>query len=308
MEAMNEILFTSEEEGQRIDTFICEKLNDYSRSSIQKLIRDGSITVNQKEIKTNYKVKINDIIRIVMPSPEVLDVVAENIPIDIVYEDEDLAVINKSQGMVVHPAAGHYSGTLVNGLIYHLKNLSSVNGDLRPGIVHRLDKNTSGLMLVAKNDKSHKFLAESLKEHSIDRIYYGLAEGNVKDDEGIINAPLGRSERDRKKRAVTRKNSKEAITGFKVIKRYGRYTLLELKLQTGRTHQIRVHMKYIGHPLVGDDVYGRKVNKFGLEGQLLHSKKLGFIHPRTGDYMEIDSQLPDYFLKVLRILEKTGQK
>jgi 23S rRNA pseudouridine1911/1915/1917 synthase len=278
-------------------------LEDMSRNSVQKLIADGRVTVNEKLIKSNYKIKINDVIKIIIPEPELLDVKAENIDINIVYEDNDLAVINKPQGMVVHPAAGHYGGTLVNGLMYHLKDLSSINGVMRPGIVHRLDKNTSGLMLVAKNDKSHNFLAACLKEHSINRIYYALVEGNVKDDVGKVDAPLGRSEKDRKKRAVTTKNSKNAVTNYQVVKRYGKYTLLKLKLETGRTHQIRVHMKYIGHAVVGDDVYGSKLNKFGLEGQLLHSKTVGFIHPTTGEYMEFDSELPEYFQRVLKIID-----
>ena len=294
-----EIILISDVENQRIDVYISEKLNE-SRNSVQKLIGDGNITVNEREVKANYKIKINDKIKIVIPPPVILDVEAENIDLDIVYEDNDLAVVNKPQGMVVHPSAGHYSGTLVNGLMYHLKNLSTINGVMRPGIVHRLDKNTSGLMLVAKNDRAHNFLAKCLKEHSINRIYYALIQGNIKEDEGEINAPLGRSEKDRKKRTVTNKNSKEAITNFWVVERYGNYTLLKLKLKTGRTHQIRVHMKHIGHPVVGDDVYGGKSNKFGLEGQLLHSKILGFVHPTTGKYMEFESELPDYFLKVLK--------
>ena len=298
-----EIILVSDEENQRIDVFISQKLNDISRNSVQKLIIDKNITVNEKEIKANYKVKIKDKIKIIIPPPEMLDVEAENIPLDIVYEDDDLALVNKPQGIVVHPAPGHYSGTLVNGLMYHLKNLSTINGVMRPGIVHRLDKNTSGLMLVAKNDKSHNFLAKCLKEHSINRIYYALVEGNIKEDEGEINAPLGRSEKDRKKRAVTTKNSKEAITNYWVVERYGKYTLMKLKLKTGRTHQIRVHMKHIGHPVVGDDVYGSKINKFGLEGQLLHSKILGFVHPSSKKYMEFESELPDYLLKVLKVLK-----
>lgn len=293
-----EVFFVSDVENQRIDVFISEKLNE-SRNSVQKLISDGNITVNDKEVKANYKVKINDAIKIVIPPPELLDVEAENIPLDIIYEDKDLVVINKAQGMVVHPAPGHYSGTMVNGLMYHLKDLSTINGVLRPGIVHRLDKNTSGLMLVAKNDRAHNFLAKCLKEHSINRIYYALIQGNIKKDEGEINAPLGRSEKDRKKRTVTHKNSKEAITNYWVVERYGNYTLVKLQLKTGRTHQIRVHMKHIGHPVVGDDVYGSKSNKFGLDGQLLHSKILGFIHPTTKEYMEFESELPDYFIKVL---------
>lgn len=292
-----EVILVSNEENLRIDVFISGKLKK-SRNSIQKLIRDGNITVNEKEVKSNYKVKLKDRVKIIIPPPEVLDIEAENIALDIVYEDNDLAVVNKPQGMVVHPAPGHYSGTMVNGLMYHLKSLSTINGILRPGIVHRLDKNTSGLMLVAKNDKSHNFLAQCLKEHSINRIYYALVEGNIKEDEGEINAPLGRSEKDRKKRAVTHKNSKEAITNYWVVERYGKYSLLKLKLKTGRTHQIRVHMKHIGHPVIGDDVYGNK-NKFGLKGQLLHSKILGFVHPTTNKYIEFECELPDYFLKVL---------
>jgi len=268
-----ELTILSDKENERIDVYVSGMLEDMSRSSVQKLIADGNITVNDKIIKSNYKIKLNDSIRIILPEPEILDVAAEDIPIDIVYEDDDLAVINKSQGMVVHPAPGHYSGTLVNGLMYHLKNLSSINGVMRPGIVHRLDMNTSGLMLVAKNDKSHNFLAKCLKEHSINRIYYALVEGNIKDDSGIIDAPLGRSEKDRKKRTVTYKNSKNAVTNFWVVERYKKFTLIKLKLETGRTHQIRVHMKYIGHPVVGDDVYGSKINKFGLRGQLLHSNQ-----------------------------------
>ena len=298
----SEITIICSKENERIDIFISSQLQDMSRNSVQKLIADGNITVNNKIIKSNYKVKLNDLIKIILPEPEVLDIVAENIAIDIVYEDDDLAVINKPQGMVVHPAPGHYSGTLVNGLMYNLKNLSSINGVTRPGIIHRLDMNTSGLMLVAKNDKSHNFLAKCLKEHSIDRIYYALVDGNVKEDSGVVDAPRGRSEKDRKKRTVTFKNSKNAITNFWVVERYKKFTLIKLKLETGRTHQIRVHMKYIGHPVVGDDVYGSKINKFGLKGQLLHSKTVGFVHPSTGEYMEFDSKLPDYFQEVLRII------
>ncbi|MDF2884604.1 MAG: RluA family pseudouridine synthase [Clostridiaceae bacterium] len=296
----NEILIESDINNERIDVYVSSKLEDMSRSSVQKLISDGNITVNNKIVKSNYKVKLNDSIIILLPEPEILDIDAENIPIDIVYEDDDLAVVNKAQGMVVHPAPGHYSGTLVNGLMYHLKNLSSINGVMRPGIVHRLDMNTSGLMLIAKNDKSHNFLAKCLKEHSINRIYYALVEGNIKEDSGTIDEPLGRSEKDRKKRAVTYKNGKEAVTNFWVLERYGKYTLLKLKLETGRTHQIRVHLKHISHPVVGDEIYGSKTNKFGLNGQLLHSKTVGFVHPTTMEYMEFESELPDYFQRVIK--------
>jgi len=301
---MNDIILIADCENERIDLYITKHVEDMSRNSVQKLITEENIKVNDKIIKSNYKLKKNDEIKIILPEPEVLDIVPEDLDIKIVYEDDDVAIINKSQGVVVHPAPGHSSGTLVNGLMFHLKNLSSINGVLRPGIVHRLDKNTSGLMIVAKNDKSHNYLAECLKEHSIYRIYYALVEGNVKEDQGIINAPLGRSEKDRKKRAVTSKNSKEAITNFLVLKRFVNYTLVKLKLETGRTHQIRVHMKYIGHPVVGDDVYGSKTNKFGLSGQLLHSKTLGFIHPTTKEYMEFDTELPNYFTDVLNKLKE----
>lgn len=299
---MDEITLVSDAENERIDVYISGHLEDTSRSFIQRLISEGNVSVNNKAVKSNYKLKKNDEIKILIPESEMLDIKAENIDITIVYEDDDLAVINKPQGMVVHPAPGHYTGTLVNGLMYKLRDLSSINGVLRPGIVHRLDKNTSGLMIVAKNDRSHNYFTECLKEHSIHRIYYALVEGVVKEDSGTVNAPLGRSEKDRKKRAVTSKNSKEAITNFWVLERYKGYTLVKLKLETGRTHQIRVHMKHVGHPVVGDDVYGRPSNKFGLDGQLLHSKALGFIHPSTGEYMEFDSELPDYFKRVLNII------
>jgi len=302
---MDEIKLISEESDLRIDAYISSKLDNLSRSAVQKLISDNNITVNNKAINKNYKIKINDEIKVIMPPPQVLDVKAEDIELDIVYEDSDVAVINKPQGMVVHPAAGHYSGTLVNALMNNVEDLSSINGVLRPGIVHRLDKNTSGLLIIAKNDLSHSFLSNCLKEHSINRIYYALVEGVVKNDKGVINAPLGRSEKDRKKRCVTTKNSKEAITNYDVIKRYKKYTLIKLKLETGRTHQIRVHMKHIGHPVVGDDVYGKEDKKFGLMGQLLHSKSIGFIHPTTKEYLEFDSELPDYFKKVLEKIEKS---
>lgn len=299
---MDSIKLVSDVEGERADTYIAKHMKDMSRSAVQKLIEDGNVRISNKQIKSNYKLKLNEEIEILIPEAKELDIESEDIDIAIMYEDDDIAVINKPQGLVVHPAPGHYTGTLVNGLMYHLKNLSSINGIMRPGIVHRLDKNTSGLMIVAKNDNAHNFLSECLKNHSIHRIYYAVAEGNIKQDSGTINAPLGRSEKDRKKRAVTAKNSKDAITNFWVLERYGNYTLIKLKLETGRTHQIRVHMKYIGHPVVGDDVYGRPTNKFGLSGQLLHSKTLSFIHPSTKEYMEFDSELPEYFKRVLDII------
>ena len=300
---MNEFKLNCETSGVRLDKFISDANIDLSRSAAVNLIENGAVLVNDSVVSKKYKLSQGDIVVVNVPDPTPYEAKAENIPLDIVYEDECLLVVNKPKGMVVHPAPGHYSGTMVNGLMYHLKNLSTINGVLRPGIVHRLDKNTSGLILVAKNDRSHNFLAKCLKEHSINRIYYALVKGNIKKDEGEINAPLGRSEKDRKKYTVTNKNSKEAITNYWVVERFGKYTLLKLKLKTGRTHQIRVHMKHIGHPVVGDDVYGN-VNEFGLEGQLLHSKILGFVHPTTGKYMEFESELPDYFIKVLNKIKK----
>mgnify|MGYP000969611296 CR=1 FL=1 len=295
-----EIILVSDGEKQRIDVFLSDKLKE-SRNFVQKLISDGRVTVNERKVKANYKVKLKDTLRIIIPPPEVLDVAAEDIPLDIVYEDMDLAVINKAQGMVVHPAPGHYTGTLVNGLMYHLKDLSTINGVLRPGIVHRLDKNTSGLMLVAKNDKAHNFLAQCLKDHSIKRIYYALVQGNIKEDEGEINAPLGRSEKDRKKYTVTQKNSKEAITNYWVVERYGSYTLVKLRLKTGRTHQIRVHMAFTGHPLIADTVYGGgKTDK--ITEHFLHSFKLGFNHPITDEKLVFEAEMPEAFVKALKSL------
>ncbi|HCX61247.1 MAG TPA: RNA pseudouridine synthase [Clostridiales bacterium] len=296
-----EFVVAPEEAGVRIDRYLSDQCQDISRSYLQKLLKEQSVLVEEKPVKSNYKVNAGDRISLTLPEIREPEIMPEEIPLDIVYEDKDIILINKPKGMVVHPAAGHYSGTLVNGLMSHCRSeLSGINGVMRPGIVHRLDKNTSGMMLVAKNDKSHNFLAKCLKEHSINRIYYALVEGNIRDDNGVVDASLGRSEKDRKKRTVTTKNSKNAITNYWVVERYGKYTLLKLKLQTGRTHQIRVHMRYIGHPVVGDDIYGSKTNKFGLNGQLLHSKSVGFIHPSTGEYMEFDSELPEYFSEVLR--------
>lgn len=301
---MNTIKLVAEK-NTRIDVYISQNIEDMTRNAVQKLIIENNITVNGKNINKNYKLNINDEIEINVPEPQILDVIPEQIELNVVYEDEDVVVINKPQGMVVHPAPGHYTGTLVNALMSKIDKLSTINGVLRPGIVHRLDKNTSGLLVVAKNDYSHNFLSDCLKEHTIDRIYYALVEGKVKNDEGKINQPLGRSEKDRKKRCVTHKNSKEAITNYWVIKRYKRYTLIKLKLETGRTHQIRVHMRYIGHPVVGDDVYGKEDKKFGLKGQLLHSKYIGFIHPVTKEYIRFESNLPDYFNNVLDKIEKS---
>lgn len=298
-----EIIVDEEVEG-RIDAYLAEKLDEVSRSYIQRLIKKEYITVNGSNIKAKYKICEGDKIEIRLPKPKKLEVLPEDIDIDIVYEDKDLAIVNKPRGMVVHPAPGNYSSTLVNALLYHLKSLSSINGIIRPGIVHRIDKDTTGLLMVAKNNFSHMGLSEQLKEHSINRRYWALVNGNIREDSGTINAPIGRHPVDRKKMAVVHRNSRDAITHFKVLERFGDYTLIEAKLETGRTHQIRVHMSHISHPVVGDPVYGRKNEKYNLKGQLLHAKIIGFIHPRNKEYMEFDSELPNDFIRILNILRK----
>jgi len=287
----------------RLDLFIANELSDLSRSYIQKLINDGKVKVNDEIIYLKkHKLVGGDTVEILIPEPQKLNVIPEDIPIDIVYEDDDVAVVNKPQGMVVHPAPGNYKGTLVNALLYHCKSLSSINGIIRPGIVHRIDKDTSGLLMIAKNDKSHSLLAQQLKEHSVKRIYYAIVHGVIKENSGTIKAPIGRHPVNRLKMAVTEKNGKESITHFQVLKRFKKYTLIKLQLETGRTHQIRVHMSYIGFPLLGDPLYGIKFEKIKLNGQALHAKVIGFIHPSKNEYMEFDSPLPDYFQRTLKIL------
>lgn len=288
-------------EGLRIDKYLANIFQDKSRSFIQGLIEKENVKVNNKTPKSNYKLKKSDEIEIIMPEPEILKVEPENIPIDIIYEDEDVIIINKSQGMVVHPAPGNYNGTLVNALLYHCKDLSSINGVIRPGIVHRIDKDTSGILVIAKNDDSHNKLSYQLKEHSMKREYYALIEGRLKNDSGTIDKPLGRCKRDRLKMGIV-EDGKRAVTHYEVIERYNGYTLIKCILETGRTHQIRVHMASIGFPLVGDPLYGFKRQKFKLEGQVLHAKTLGFIHPRTGEYMEFTSELPQYFSDLINKL------
>lgn len=285
--------------GQRIDVYLSERINDMSRSHVQKLVNEKNIFVNDKEIKSNYKLKASDLIKVIIPEPAKLDLAAEDIDIEILYEDEDLAVVNKPQGMVVHPAAGNYTGTLVNALLGKCSNLSSINGVIRPGIVHRIDKDTSGILVIAKNDNSHKHLAEQIKNHTVKRVYIALVEGIIKDEQGTINLPIGRHPVERKKMAVVNKNGRQAITHYKVIERYRENTLVEARLETGRTHQIRVHMAYIGHPLVGDPVYGYKKQKYRLKGQALHARTLGFIHPTKGEYMEFSAPLPECFQNLL---------
>lgn len=297
-----EIFIANEQDmNKRLDLFLSEKFENMSRSYVQGLIEKESIKVNGKLKKSNYKLKLQDEISIEVPTPVELQVEGEDIPLDIIYEDSDVIVVNKPQDMVVHPAPGNYTGTLVNALLYHCKDLSGINGVIRPGIVHRIDKDTTGILVVAKNDNAHNKLAEQLKNHSMTRTYYALVEGNVKQDEGIVNAPIGRHPVDRIKMAVM-KDGREAVTHYKVIERFGDYTLVKCNLETGRTHQIRVHMAHIGHPLVGDNVYGYKKQKFNLKGQVLHAKELGFIHPTSGEYIHFDSELPKYFIELLEKL------
>lgn len=295
---MEQFTFVIDEtqKGIRADKFLSDNIADITRSALQGYIEDGSVTVNGKEISKNYKTKTGDTIVVQIPDPVPLEAVAENIPLDIIYEDNDLIVVNKPKGMVVHPAAGNYTGTLVNALLYHCKgSLSGINGVLRPGIVHRIDKNTSGLLIVAKNDQAHKGLAEQIKVHSFTRKYETIVYGNIKDDQGTVNQPIGRNPMDRKKMTVIATNSKEAITHFKVLQRFNQFTHLEVALETGRTHQIRVHMAYLNHPVAGDDVYGPKKVITKLNGQCLHARTIGFIHPITGKYLEFTSDLPKYF-------------
>lgn len=298
-EEILEIFVEDIDVGKRIDLYLSEKIEDMSRSQVQKLIGDGNIKVNQKDIKSNYKVRKNDSIDVIIPEPVMLEITPEDIDIEIMYEDDDIAVVNKPQGMVVHPAAGNFTGTLVNALLAKCSNLSGINGVIRPGIVHRIDKDTSGVLVVAKNDNAHKVLAEQIKEHSMKRVYMALVEGVIKNDEGTIDLPIGRHPVERKRMAVVQKNGRNAVTHYKVLERFRANTLVEARLETGRTHQIRVHMSYIGHPLVGDPVYGFKKQHFKLKGQALHAMTLGFIHPTTKEYMEFNAPLPEYYDQLL---------
>ncbi len=302
------ISLCQDEQGGRIDKYLCETYEDITRSFAKKLLDEGRIFVNGISVKANYKVKKNDKIEFVMPKLSESEIEAENIPLDIVYEDSDMIVVNKPQGMVVHPAVGNYTGTLVNALLYHCNDsLSGINGEKRPGILHRIDKETSGLLMVAKNDNAHLKLSEQIKEHSLTRAYKAIVHGGFSEDKGIYTEPIGRHKTDRKKMAVSYQNSKEAVTHYNVIERLGKYTFVECVLETGRTHQIRVHMSYHGHPLVGDKTYGVKKEAFNLEGQLLHAYKIGFVHPTTGKYMEFESEIPEYFRNVLNILKNKAE-
>ncbi len=290
-------------ENVRLDAFISGKNDKLSRTMIQRLIEDGEILVNGNKKKMAYKVQIGDVIEINIPAPKETDIKAQNIPLKIVYEDNDIIVVNKPKGMVVHPANGNPDGTLVNAVMALCKgSLSGIGGEIRPGIVHRLDKDTSGLIIVAKNDLAHINMSKQIKDRQVKKIYVALVKGNISEDEATINMPIGRSTKDRKKMAV-RKDGKEALTHFKVLKRYEKYTLLEIKIDTGRTHQIRVHMAEIGHPVVGDIVYSNGKNEFGIEGQMLHAGSLDFKHPITGKQMHLEAELPQYFKDVLKKLD-----
>lgn len=299
-----EFLIKEEKEAERIDKFLSEAIGDLSRSFLQKLLKEQQVMVNEKPVKANYRLRTGDRIRVCVPPCEELNIEPENIPLDILYEDEDLLVINKPKGMVVHPSAGHTSHTLVNGVLYHCQgNLSGINGVLRPGIVHRIDKDTTGALVICKNDLVHRELAEQLKEHTIKRRYRAIVLGNFKEEEGTVEGPIGRHPVDRKKMAINYKNGKDAVTHYRILERFGNYSYIECRLETGRTHQIRVHMTSIGHPLLGDLVYApSQKNGFHLQGQTLHAQILGFYHPVQKKYMEFEAPLPDYFVKLLKNL------
>lgn len=299
------LIFPAESDGERLDKWLASQELGLTRTAVQELIKDGNILVNQKEISKNYKARKQDEICILIPPPQELQITAQKIDLDIVYEDEDLLVVNKPQGMVVHPAAGNYENTLVNALLYHCKDsLSGINGVIRPGIVHRIDKNTSGLLIVAKNDTAHQGLAEQIKVHSFTREYEAIAVGKFREKSGRIDAPIGRSVSDRKKMCVTEKNSKSAVTHYEILEQFADTAHVKLILETGRTHQIRVHLAYLHHPVYGDDVYGKVVK--GIAGQCLHARKIGFIHPRTGAYLEFERPAPEYFQKLLEKFRRMG--
>lgn len=295
----------AEYEGERLDKFLSVIYPNYSRSFFQKLIKEAQVWVNEQNQKASYPLKIEDLVRVQIPDAIELSILPENIQLDILYEDEDVLVVNKPKGMVVHPSAGHYSGTLVNAVLFHCKDsLSGINGEIRPGIVHRIDMDTTGSLIVCKNDESHVNIAKQIKEHSVNRIYVGIVKGLVKEEEGIIDAPIGRHPTERKRMAINEKNGKPARTHYQVLKRFGQYTYMQFRLETGRTHQIRVHMASIGHPLLGDTLYSDGKSPFkNLCGQTLHARTIGFLHPKTGQYMEFEAPLPDYFSSLLKKLE-----
>ncbi len=301
---VNTFYITEDDEPIRVDKYLANNLEDITRSRLKMMFDDCLVRVNDKREKCSYIVKPNDVIKIIIPDAIIPNVQEEDLNLKIVYEDDDLVVVDKPKNMVVHPAPGHYTGTLVNGLMYHCKgSLSGINGVLRPGIVHRIDKDTTGLLVVCKNDASHRDIAEQLKVHSITRKYQAICYNNIKEDGGTVNAPIGRHTGDRKKMSISHLNGKEAITHYKVLDRFKNFTHIECRLETGRTHQIRVHMSSINHPILGDPFYGPKDQPFNLEGQTLHAGVLGFVHPTTKEYMEFESPLPEYFVRLLEILK-----
>ncbi|KUG02954.1 ribosomal large subunit pseudouridine synthase d [hydrocarbon metagenome] len=290
-------------EGERLDSFVAEQVSGLSRTMVKNLIKDGLILVDGMVCKGSYRVSEGQEVLVEIPAPERLEIAAQDLPLQIIYQDQDLAVINKDKGMVVHPAPGHYDQTMVNALMFHIEDLSGINGELRPGIVHRLDKDTSGVMVVAKNDAAHRSLAAQIKDHTINREYIALVHGQIKENLGTIDAPIGRSKVDRKKMAVVG-NGRPAISNYQVLQRFNNYTLVKVKLLTGRTHQIRVHFAYIKHSVVGDPLYSSAKKHFNLDSQALHAQLLGFIHPRTGEYLEFTSEMPEYFRKIIEELQK----
>lgn len=293
----------AEYEDERLDKYLSVIFPEQSRSFFQKLIKEEHVSVNERHQKANYRLKPEDVVTVEIPDAVETPILPENIPLDILYEDDDVLIVNKPKGMVVHPSAGHYTGTLVNAIMYHCKDsLSGINGEIRPGIVHRIDMDTTGSLIVCKNDESHVAVAEQIKEHSVTRRYRGIVCGVVREDEGTIHAPIGRHPVERKKMAVNERNGKDAITHYKVLERFHNYTYMEFELETGRTHQIRVHMASIGHPLLGDAVYSSGRSPYKLQGQTLHAMTIGFIHPRTKEYLEVSAPLPEYFEKILRDL------
>ena len=298
-------MVSEEQEDLRIDRYLSEACEELSRSYIQKLLKNQDVLVNGGPVKASYKVAAGDQIEVDVPEAVEPEIVAEEMDLDILYEDQDVILVNKPKGMVVHPAPGHYSHTLVNAVLYHCgENLSGINGVIRPGIVHRIDMNTTGSLLICKNDKAHQILAEQLKEHSITRKYHAIVHGNLKEDTGTVNAPIGRHPTDRKKMSTKAPNGRHAVTHYRVLERFGNFTYIECQLETGRTHQIRVHMSSIGHPILGDEIYGPAKCPYKLQGQTLHAKILGITHPSTGEYIEFDAPLPDYFKDLLNKLRK----